>query len=54
MIGNAFPDADGEEEGEEDEDEEEEDSGSEDEGPGLSALYNDHLEDDEECTSFSQ
>jgi hypothetical protein len=35
-----LPDADGEEE-------EEEESDSEEEGPGLAAIYNDNLDDDE-------
>jgi len=44
-------DADGEEEGEEEEDSESDD---EDDGPGLSAIYNGTLDDDEDGEDFEE
>jgi len=45
--GSDEDDADGEE-GEEEEDEDEEDSEEDEDGPGLSAIYNDHLDEEDD------
>ena len=42
-----FSDADGEE-GEEEEDDEDDDSEDDEDGPGLAAIYNDHIDDEDD------